>query len=244
VRCRVGPRFWQARRARRRTEHWVAALVERVRNRELDVADEAPLATFANFRDVDGERLSARVAAVELINLLRPTVAIGRYVAFAALALHEHPEHRERAAGDPEFALRFVQEVRRYYPFFPMVAARARVSFDAFGHRFKRGERVMLDLHATNHDPALWKNPSVFEPDRFLQWSGSAFDFIPQGGGDHHRHHRCPGEWITIEQMKLAVRMLTTAMRYRVPPQDLSIDLSRIPTMPASGFVMTEVAAL
>ena len=43
-----------------------------------------------------------RVAAVELLNLLRPTVAIARFIVFAALALHLHPEWRARVAEDEE----------------------------------------------------------------------------------------------------------------------------------------------
>ena len=32
------------------------------------------------------------MAAVELLNVLRPTVAVDRFIVFAALALHRHPE--------------------------------------------------------------------------------------------------------------------------------------------------------
>lgn len=73
------------------------------------------------------------------------------------------------------------------------------------------------------------------------EWNGSAFNFIPQGAGDHDVTHRCAGEWITIELLKTAVRLLTTGTRYTVPEQDLSIDLGRIPAAPVSGFVIREM---
>jgi fatty-acid peroxygenase len=38
-----------------------------------------------------------------------------------------------------------------------------------------------------------------------------------------------------------AVRLLTTAMRYGVPEQDLSIDLSRMPAISTSCFVVRQV---
>ena len=38
--------------------------------------------------------------------------------------------------------------------------------------------------------------------------------------------------------MKTAVRLLTTEVRYDVPDQDLSIDLSRMPAQPKSRFVI------
>ena len=37
--------------------------------------------------------------------------------------------------------------------------------------------------------------------------------------------------------------LLPTAMTYEVPPQDLRIDLTRMPTQPASGFAMQQVRA-
>lgn len=54
-------------------------------------------------------------------------VAIARYCAFIVHALHLHPQERERlAVGGEDHCTAFVNEVRRYYPFFPMVAARVR----------------------------------------------------------------------------------------------------------------------
>lgn len=64
------------------------------------------------------------------------------------------------------------------------------------------------------------------------------------GGGDHETGHRCAGEWLTIELTKRAVRLLTGAMTYEVPPQDLRIDLSRMPAIPRSRFVVRRVEAV
>jgi fatty-acid peroxygenase len=57
----------------------------------------------------------------------------------------------------------------------------------------------------------------------------------------HAKAHRCPGEWITIELMKTAVRLLISAMRCTVPAQDLTVDLSRMPAIPASRFLIINV---
>lgn len=169
-------------------------------------------------------------------------MAVARYITFAAVALHENPEQRQAlATGDTEFQQMFVQEVRRYYPFFPAVAAKTRKEFEWQGYRFPEGVRVMLDLYGTNRDERIWDEPEAFRPNRFRDWNGSPFNFIPQGGGDHYANHRCPGEWITIELTKRALHLLTTAMRYDVPPQDLHISRSRIPAIPRSRFLMANV---
>lgn len=135
----------------------------------------------------------------------------------------------------------FVQEVRRFYPFFPFVGGCAREEFSWRGHCFSKGTWVLLDLYSTNHDPRLWEEPEAFRPERFNSWNGSAYNFIPQGAGDHYHNHRCPGEWITIELIKQAVGLLVKSMHYVVPKQELGISLTRMPALPKSGFIIGQV---
>jgi fatty-acid peroxygenase len=238
----LGPRHWKGRMARNRSEKWAGSIIEDVRAQRLTPPDGSAARVISGYRDQDGRHLDRHTAAVELLNVLRPTVAVSRFVVFTALALYEHPECLPRLqAGDEEYIGFFVHEVRRFYPFFPFVAARVRSSFDWKGYSFPGGRRVILDLYGTDHDERLWKRPDEFRPERFLRWSGSAFNFIPQGGGNHFRNHRCPGERLTIELMKTALRLLTTAMRYDIPEQDLRISLRRMPANPKSGFVISNV---
>jgi len=237
----IGLRHLRGRRARKRGERWIAALVQAVRRGSLRVPADGSLHVFATHVEAGGRHLDAHTAAVEILNVLRPTVAIARFVVFSALALHRHPACRVRVADDARYAGWFIQEVRRFYPFFPMVAARVRRGFEWRGYRFPEGRRVMLDLYGTNRLPALWSQPDAFRPERFRDWSGSPFDFIPQGGGNHYLHHRCAGEWLTIELMRVALDALTRRMTYRVPAQDLAVDLSRMPTLPGSRFVIENV---
>ncbi|WP_328851834.1 cytochrome P450 [Micromonospora globbae] len=237
----VGPRHWRGLLARRRGERWAGDLVDRTRSGALPAPTGSALRVIADHRDARGRPLPRRIAAVELLNVLRPTVAVDRFVVFAALALHDHPAWRERVRSDDEATELFVQEVRRYYPFFPAAAARVRRSFDWHGHHFPRGRRVLLDLYGTNHHPALWPEPERFRPERFAGRPPDAFAPIPQGGGEHHTGHRCAGEWLTIELMKRAVTNLTSTMRYDVPPQNLAVSLRRMPALPPSGFVVTNV---
>lgn len=238
----VGPKSWWALMLRTRTERWAAEVIERIRARELQVEGGSPVQVLASHREPDGRPMETATAAVELINLMRPTVAVARFVTFSALALHEHPERRRAlAAGGPDELRMFVQEVRRFYPFFPFVGGRVRNGFAWRGHRFSEGDWVLLDLYGTNRDARLWDEPDAFRPERFRNWDESAFSLIPQGAGDHFTGHRCPGEWITIELMKAALRLLTTGMHYRVPEQDLRIDLRRMPAVPRSRFMIADV---
>ena len=232
----IGPRALYGHVQRRRTEEWARVIVARVRAGELEVGDETPLAVIAFHHDDDGRQLPIETAAVELINILHPTTAVAWYGVFAALALHEHPAHRD-AMEDETFRLAFVDEVRRFYPFFPVVAGRALESFAWLGRDFVPGDWVMLDLYGTNRDPALWPQPARFDPGRFLAREPTPFDLIPQGGGHYRDGHRCPGEPATRLLLDVLVQALARR-RYDVPEQDLSIDLGRLPARPASGFVV------
>lgn len=238
----VGPRRWWSRLSRRAAHAWITEIVERIRAGSLRVPEHSPVHIVTSHRDVDGNLLSPKIAAVEILEVLRPTVAVAVYVTFIAHALEVHPESRERiAAGDEAYVERFVQEVRRFYPFFPSVTARTRHALEWQGYHFPACERVILDLHGTNHDPRAWDAPDRFDPDRFLHEGADPYSLVPQGGGDLHVDHRCPGERITLALMRTAARFLARELRYEVPPQDLAIDYTRLPALPRSHFVMRNV---
>lgn len=238
----IGPRNWKGLALRTRTEHWARDLIDQVRSVPSSSGHDRPLEILARYREPDGALLSTKVAAVELLNLLRPTVAVARFITFIALALHRYPDYRQKLREDEARWLEpFVQEVRRFYPFFPVVAGNATTSFEWRGRRFRKGSWVILDMYGTNHDPRIWDQPAHFMPERFENWDQSPFNFLPQGGGEFFSGHRCAGEWITIELMKSATRLLISAMSYEVPEQDLSIDMSRMPAIPESRFIISNI---
>jgi fatty-acid peroxygenase len=229
----------RARMARRRSERWAARLIHSARAGRLKVPEDRALHIIALHRDQTGRPLSGHVAAVELLNTLRPIVAVAVFIVFAAHAMHAHRELLEHLHMEGNGYLeRFVLEVRRYYPFFPAIVARVLVEFEWKGFAFPTGQRVMLDVYGTNHDDRTFTDPETFNPDRFRQWDRSAYNFIPQGGGDHYLDHRCPGEWITIELMKAAVKFLAEEVKYEVPQQDLRIDFKSLPALPVDRFLI------
>ncbi|MFI7598923.1 cytochrome P450 [Actinoplanes sp. NPDC049681] len=231
----AGPRHWRALAARRRRERWLAGLMSKVRAQQLDAAPDSALAAVARFEDEDG-LLDARTAAVEMLNIIRPTTAVAWFLAYAAHALDRQPRYREALReGDDEFTAAFAHEVRRFYPFAPFLGGRATRDLTFRGEAVPRGALVLLDVYGQNHDPALWPEPYAFRPERFAGRPIGEFELIPQGGGDPRTGHRCPGEKITVAVLGTLVQRLAR-LDYYVPPQDLSIDLSRIPARVASGF--------
>jgi len=235
----------RARRARGQAEDWLAELVQALRERRITVRRDSALDVVAHHRDGAGRLLVPRVAAVELLNLLRPTVAVSVFVVFAAHAMHQYPQCLAALqGGDERYVDWFVQEVRRFYPFFPAVIARAREEFEWRGIGFRQGQRAMLDLYGTNHDPRCWHEPEAFRPERFRDERVTPYNFVPQGGGHAATHHRCPGEAVAVAVIKVSVDFLARRLGYEVPPQDLRLDFQRLPAIPRSHFVLRDVTPL
>jgi fatty-acid peroxygenase len=238
----VGPRYFKGKASRNRTEEWMRGVIEDVRSGRLEAEEDSALHAMAFYRELDGSEMDTQMAAIELINVLRPIIAISIFITFAALALYEHPKCKDKLlSGDDSDIKMFVQEVRRYYPFVPALGARARKDFMLNDYELKKGELVLLDIYGMNHDPLIWEKPDEFNPERFKGWQGSLFDFIPQGGGDPNKTHRCPGEGITIEIMKASLKFLVNKIEFEVPEQDLRYSLSKMPALPESRFIMSSI---
>ncbi|MFC8369593.1 cytochrome P450 [Streptomyces sp. NPDC057239] len=238
----VGPRHWRARRARTRREQRFADLVARVRSGAVDAPTGSVLDRVCGHRDASGAELSPRNAAVELLNVIRPTTALSWFVAFAAHALHCWPEHSERLrSGEAAFATAFAHEVRRFYPFAPFLGGQAVTDLTWHGRRVPAGGLVLLDVYGQNHDERLFKNPYAFRPERFLDRPPGRDDLIPQGGADPRAGHRCPGEAMAVGVLETLAQRLAQ-LSYEVPPQDPTIPLNRIPTRPRSGMIIKVLA--
>lgn len=237
----LGPRHWRARRARTRLEEWATNTVLEARARLSTTRPSSPLDDVARHREMEGALLEPRIAGVELLNVIRPTVAVAWYVTFAAHALQLWPENRDRLrVGDQVFSRAFANEVRRFYPFAPFIGGRAVSDLTWLDEPIPSGSLVLLDLYGQNHDAALWDEPYRFRPERFLSRPAGHNELVPQGGGDPRASHRCPGEDLTVSLLtELSTRL--ARLDYAVPEQDLTIPFDRIPTRPRSGIIVANV---
>jgi len=228
----LGPGYLRAWFLRARSERWARGIIARARRE----GREGAVAALAAHRHADGRLLSDGVAAVELINLLRPIVAIGLYVIFAAHALHRYADLAATILADGrwEGRMAFADEVRRLYPFFPAIGGRVREPFTWRGHRFAHGEWLLLDLYGSNRDAEVWFTPESFAPFRHSA-SAPCDGLVPQGGGQYALNHRCPGEWLTSVLLTEAIGQLS-ALDYSVPAQSLEIPLNAFLTGPRDGM--------
>lgn len=239
---------------RRWSDRHTQELIEAVRAGTLDAAAGTALHEWAWHRDESSELLPAKTAGIELQNSIRPMVAVARFVAFAAQALHDRPEWRTRIAAETAerrslvsgpLATAFAQEIRRTAPFVPMLPGLAIADIELDGERVEAGGRIVLDILGTDTDDRSWERAHEFDPERFVGVEDyeAIKTFVPQGGADVASGHRCPGEKLAIAGLAAAIASLSDP-RVTIEGTGLQVNLRRLPTKPASGGrVRTEDSA-
>lgn len=229
-------RLWSDRHAER--------LIRAVREGRLAAGPGTALSEWARHRDAVGRLLEPRLAGIELQNTLRPMIAVARFVAFGAKALHDEPAWRERIAAEARAqrtlfgpaATAFAQEIRRTAPFVPMLPGWATADVELDGVRLKAGGRVVLDVLGTDTDASSWPDPERFDPGRFegVDDYESIAAFVPHGGAEVRTGHRCPGEKLAIAGLSAAVSALADP-RLEILDAGLGVNRRRLPTAPRSG---------
>jgi fatty-acid peroxygenase len=225
----LGLRHWRGRFARRRSERWVGGIIDAVRAGNARPRIGSALKVIAAHRDRAGNPLQRDVAAVELLNVLRPMMAAAYFIEVAAAALVVYPHLRPAVAGDASALECFVQELRRFTPFTPFLGAEACRDVEWQGFLFPAGTLTVLDVYGIHTDERIWPGAKTFEPGRFSGWSGDPYTLLQQGGGVHASGHRCAGEWLTLEALRVTSQALA-ALDYTAAVSDLRFNLARVPS--------------
>src|SRR5699024_9553275 len=131
----TGARHLRGRMDRDRVEKWAAELITSVREGTINVDMDTPSHKSSFHRGFKDNYLDVHSASGDLINILPPIVASSVYVVFCARGLKQFPEEQEKLyKADDRPYKNYVQEIRRYYPFFPMVIAQVKNDFLWKGH--------------------------------------------------------------------------------------------------------------
>jgi coumaroylquinate(coumaroylshikimate) 3'-monooxygenase len=112
-----------------------------------------------------------------------------------------------------------------------MLPHRANANVKIGGYDIPKGSNVHVNVWAVARDPAMWKNPLEFRPERFLEedvdMKGHDFRLLPFGAG----RRVCPGAQLGIN---LVTSMLGHLLHHFVwtPPEGIKpeeIDISENP---------------
>lgn len=233
---------------RKKLDKWAEALIEGVRSGATTVDADSVVQHMADLRDEKGELVSAKLAGIELQNLTRPTVAVSRFAAFAAVALVQNPEWAQKVKAEVEendgrlinlpIATAFAQETRRVYPFVPMLPGFVTKDAEVSGCPVQKGQRVLMDILGTHTSPKVWENPSEFNPQRFLDIEDyeQVKGFLPQGGGSVQDGHRCPGEKIAVAALSSTIAALSADnVIIAQEADDTTFSMTQLLTRPSTG---------
>lgn len=229
---------------RKKSEKWAQSLIENARINPVAGKEDVALYAFAKATDDHGELLPIDVAAVELLNVIRPTVALTVWIALMGHALFSRPDIYQRLHAEfDQLKDSFIQEMRRYYPFFPMLPAFAIQDVEVDGYLIPKDSWVVLDLYGTNHDDRMIETPEVFRISRYLGKEkhisyDEEYEMIAQGGGEFKTMHRCAGEWITLHTLRVFSDQLVNKYQFSIPEQDWSIPMNQFPTYPKSKALL------
>ena len=229
---------------RKKSEEWAQELIKEARENPVPGKEDVALYAFAEATDLEGELLPVEVAAVELLNIIRPTLALTVWAALMGHALFSREDIYNELKGDfDRLQDSFIQELRRYYPFFPMLPAISLREVEVDGYIIPEDSWVVLDIYGTDHDPRHIENPETFKVDRYVENARNIsyeeeYAMIAQGGGDFRSMHRCAGEWITLHTLRVLSDHLVNKFDFTIPDQDFEIPLDQFPTYPQDGVLL------
>ncbi|KAL8542104.1 hypothetical protein ACS0TY_003094 [Phlomoides rotata] len=135
----------------------------------------------------------------------------------------------ERVLTEPDFSnLPYLQcvvkEALRLHPPTPlMLPHRSNANVKVGGYDIPKGSNVHVNVWAVARDPAVWKNPSEFRPERFLEedvdMKGHDYRLLPFGAG----RRVCPGAQLGINLVTSMIGHLLHHFNW-APPDGMSTE--------------------
>ncbi|XP_042012932.1 cytochrome P450 71A9-like [Salvia splendens] len=126
-----------------------------------------------------------------------------------------------------------IKESFRLHPPAPLLVPRETIepcAIDGGKYHIPAKTRVFFNAAAMSVDPAVWKNPREFSPERFedsdVDFRGQHFELLPFGAG----RRGCPGINFSISVVELAVANLLFRFDWKLPDgisaKDIDMDES------------------
>ncbi|WP_437634695.1 cytochrome P450 [Sorangium sp. So ce854] len=125
-------------------------------------------------------------------------------------------------------------ETLRLRPPSPGVGRKLNAPMRIAGYDLPAGAGVFAQIIWAHHDPAVFPEPEVFRPERFLERTYSPFEFLPFGGGNR----RCIGAAFALYEMKLILGTLLRRYSFElVSRKPVRVGLQGLPGAPVRVIV-------
>jgi cytochrome P450 family 110 len=200
----------------------------------------------------DGTPMSDEDIRDELITILlagHETTATA--LAWALYELGRHPVVLETLRGELEslgdtdagtvvklpYLSAVCNETLRLHTLLPEVARLCSAPVEVLGYTLLPGDAVAISIMAIHHDADLYPEPDRFIPQRFIDRTYSAFEFLPFGGG----HRRCLGAGLSDYEMRIALAEIV--MHWNFEPAAVERDIRHDIAMGAKNGVPLSLKA-
>ncbi|WMV43681.1 hypothetical protein MTR67_037066 [Solanum verrucosum] len=119
-----------------------------------------------------------------------------------------------------------MKEALRLHPALPLLVPHCpSETCTVGGYTVPKGSRVFINVWAIQRDPSIWKNPTEFHPERFLDnkwdYSGNDFNYFPFGSG----RRICAGIAMAERMFMYSLASLSHSFDWKLP-QGETLDLT------------------
>jgi len=114
--------------------------------------------------------------------------------------------------GQLKYLERCIKEALRLYPSVPIISRRLGADANIGGITIPAGVHVLINIYLIHRDPQQWKDPEVFNPDRFLPENSvgrHAFAFVPFSAGSRN----CIGQRFALLEEKCVLSWILRNFR-------------------------------
>lgn len=245
------PNSWRPSSAQRGGEaafyirRYVGAMVAR-RRKEQSVAQSLRAPDLVDFlmaaTDPDtGQRMDDELLRDNLIGFISAgQETSANALAWALWLVASHPPTERRLLAEIDavvgkgpiesdhigrlvFSKQVIQETLRLYPGAVMIARSAARTTSVGGRRVRRGEIVSIATYAMHRRPDIWRNPEIFDPDRFAddhQKDRPPFSYLPFGAGPRV----CMGAPFAMMELTVSLGTLIRAVKL-IPDLNRPVEL-------------------
>ncbi|MGH3674223.1 MAG: cytochrome P450 [Mycobacterium sp.] len=109
-----------------------------------------------------------------------------------------------------------IQETLRMHPTVPMVLRKLTGPLTVAGVPCSADDVVGIALPALHFNPAVWKQPESFCPERFLVTKPTPFEYAPFGGG----FRRCIGAGFAHHELAVAIGTIMKTVELEMPARE------------------------
>ncbi|MGZ3455966.1 MAG: cytochrome P450 [Polyangiales bacterium] len=127
-----------------------------------------------------------------------------------------------------------IKESMRLLPIISLIGRRLQKPLRIGGWDLDRGDGAVGCIHLTHRNPAVWRDPDRFEPERFLTKKPTAYEWFPFGGGTR----RCLGMAFAMYEMRIVLAEIFSRCVLRAAPADDVVPVRRGITLAPKGGVL------